>query len=83
MYTKLVWKGGLLCSVGSTYAKNSHTIINLVCICICNPFTRNWQNIVDVSSIIKPIYDVKALTFDEASKNFKIFNLLMRILKKI
>ncbi len=63
-----------MCLLGSTYVKNSHSIINLVSICICNPFARNWKNIVDVPLIIKPIYDVKALNFDEASKKFKLFN---------
>ncbi len=72
-----------MCLVGSTYVENNHSIINLVRICICNPFTRNWHNIVDVPSIIKPIYDVKALTFDEALKNFKIFNFTNENFEKI
>jgi len=48
------------------YAENSHLITSLINIFICDPFTRNCKNILDVPSIIKPIYDVKALTFDEA-----------------
>jgi hypothetical protein len=64
------------------YAKNSRLVIGLVNIFICNPFTRDWKNILDVPSIHKPIYDVKALTFDEASKKFKFSLVKLNIYKE-